>query len=77
LEAKIRFYASDMVMNVHSDTSYLSESKAQSRTCDNFFMGSTPINGEPIKSNGAFYVNTTIMRFFVTSAAEAELGALF
>ena len=27
-EAKIRFYASDMVMNIHSNASYLSESKA-------------------------------------------------
>jgi hypothetical protein len=26
--AKIRFYASDMIMNIHSDVSYLSESKA-------------------------------------------------
>jgi len=40
-------------------------------------MGSTPKNGEPIFINGAFYVNTTLMRFVVASAAEAELGALF
>jgi hypothetical protein len=36
-----------------------------------------PKNGEPIKINGAFYVNATIMKFVVASAAEAELGALF
>ena len=29
--AKIRYYASDMVLNVHSDASYLSESRARSR----------------------------------------------
>ena len=40
-------------------------------------MGSTPINGKPIKLNGAFYVNTIIMRFVMASMAEAELGALF
>jgi len=40
-------------------------------------MGSTPLNGEPINLNGAFYVNTTIMRFVVASAAEAVPGALF
>ncbi len=34
-------------------------------------------NGEPIKINGAFYVNATIMKIVVASAAEAELGALF
>ena len=40
-------------------------------------MGSTPKDGEPIKLNGAFHVNTQIMKFVVASAAKAELGALF
>jgi hypothetical protein len=66
-----------MVMNIHSDASYLSETKARSRACGHFFMGWMPKNGEPIQLNGAFYVNTTILRFIVASAAEAELGALF
>ncbi len=75
--AKIRFYASDMILNIHSDALYLSESKARSRTCGHFFMGWVPKNDKPIRLNGAFFVNTTIMRFVVASAAEAELGALF
>jgi len=76
-EAKVRYHASDMIMNIHSDASYLSETKARSRACGHFFMGWMPENGKPIKLNGAFYVNTTILRFVVASAAEAELGALF
>jgi hypothetical protein len=76
-EAKVRFYASDMIMNIHSDTSYLSEMGARSRACGHFFMGWMPKNGKSIKTNGAFYVNATIMKFVVVSAAEAELGALF
>jgi len=77
-EAKVRYPASDMIMNIHSDASYLSEPSAQSRTCGHFFMGSTPKNAKPIFINGAFYVNTTIIRqFIVASAAEAELSALF
>jgi hypothetical protein len=76
-EAKVRYYASDMVMNVHSDASYLSETKARSRACGHFFMGWMPKNGEPIKINGAFYVNATILKFVVASAVEAELGTLF
>ena len=40
-------------------------------------MGSAPIAGELILLNGAFFVNTIILRFVVASAAEAELGALF
>jgi hypothetical protein len=75
--AKVRFYASDMIMYIHSDASYLSEGPAQSRTCGHFFMGWLPQDGEPIKINGAFHVSTNIIRFVVDSAAEAELGALF
>ena len=64
-------------MNIHFGALYLSKSKAQSRGCRNFFMGWMPKDGKPIGLNGGFYTNTTIMRFVVASAAEAELGALF
>jgi hypothetical protein len=36
-----------------------------------------PKNREPINIIGAFYVNATILKFVVASAAEAELAALF
>ena len=75
--AKVRFHASDMVLNIHSDASNLSELGAQSCACGHFFMGWMPKNGEPIKLNGSFYTSSSIMRFVVASAAEAELGALF
>ena len=64
-------------MHIHSDASYLSESGSRSRVCGHFFMGWMPKNGEPIKLNGAFYTSSSIMRFVVASAAEAELGTLF
>ena len=76
-DATIRFRASDMIMNVHSDASYLSELDARSRACGHFFMGWTPKDGDPIKLNGAFFTLCAILRFVVASAAEAELGALF
>jgi hypothetical protein len=76
-DAKIRFYASNMIMNIHSGASYLSESKARSRACGHFFMSWKPVDGQPIKLNGAFYMNSVILKFVVASAAEAELGALF
>jgi hypothetical protein len=75
--AKVRFHASDMIMNIHLDASYLSESKACSRTCGHFFMGLQPANGEPICINGAFHVSVNILCFVVASAAEAKLGALY
>ncbi len=75
--ATIRYHASDMIMNVHSDASYLSELDARSRACGHFFMGWSPTDGDPIQLNGAFFTLCTILRFVVATAAEAELGALF
>jgi hypothetical protein len=66
-----------MILNVHSDASYLSETKAHSRACGHFFMGWSPKDGDPIKLNGAFFTLCTILQFVVASAADAELGALF
>ena len=37
-EAKVRFHALNMILNIHSDASYLSEAKARSRTCGHFFL---------------------------------------
>jgi hypothetical protein len=76
-EAKVRFHASDMIMNIQSDASYLSKKGARSQACGHFFMGWMPKDGEPIKLNGSFHTNLSIMRFVIASAAEAELGALF
>ncbi len=78
-DAKVRYHASasDMVLNIQSDASYLTEAKARSRLCRHFFMGWVPRNGEPIKLNGAFHVSANIMGFVVASAAEAELRALY
>jgi hypothetical protein len=64
--------ASDMILAIHSDTSYLSESKARSRAGDH--MGGDdkiPIN------NGAILNISQIIKSVMSSAAEAELGALF
>eukprot|EP00804_Cyclotella_cryptica_P011876 CCRYP_004378-RA/>CCRYP_004378-RA protein AED:0.44 eAED:0.39 QI:0/0/0/1/1/1/2/0/442 len=76
-DAVVRFKASDMVLNIHSDASYLSESNARSRIAGHFFLGSVPIDKTPIELNGAIYVFCGILKFVVASAAEAELGALF
>jgi hypothetical protein len=70
----IRFHASNMILNIHSDASYLSETGACSRACGHFFMGWMPNKNKPIRLNGAFHTNSMIMQFVVASAAEAELG---
>jgi hypothetical protein len=38
-DATIRFYASDMILHIHSDASYLSVSKARSRLGGLFYLG--------------------------------------
>jgi hypothetical protein len=67
----------EMILNIHSDLSHLSETGACIRACGHFFMGWMPKDNELIQLNSAFYMNSTIMRFVVASAAEAKLGALF
>jgi hypothetical protein len=76
-DAKICYCASNMVLNVHSDASYLSASHAQSCTSGYFFLGSTPCGVSPIQINGAFHATCTILKLVAASAAELELGAIF
>jgi hypothetical protein len=64
-----------MILNISTNTLYLSEEKACSQVCGHFFMGWMPKDGETIRFNGAFHISTTILHFVVASALEAELGA--
>jgi len=73
-DAILRFNASQMILNIHSDASYLSESKARSRA-GGFFYLSNNSDSPPI--NGAIHVHNSIMRSILASATEAEVGALF
>ena len=70
-DAKIRYYASEMILNVHLDVLYLSATNAQSRAAGVFFLGSLPCDGRPIKLNGAIHILCTMLKFVAASAAEA------
>jgi hypothetical protein len=81
-DAVVRFTASDMVLWVDSDASYLSAPKARSRAAGYHFLSSRPVDppdptAPPPPSNGAINVLCSIMREVVSSASEAELAALF
>jgi hypothetical protein len=76
-DAKIHYRASNMILNVHSDASYLSAPKAQSHAGGYFFLGSIPQDSEPIIINGDTHITCTILKLVAASAAEAKLGALF
>ena len=77
IDAIIRYHASDMILNVHSDASYLLAPKSHRQASGYFFLGSLPHNGNQINLNGAIHVQCTILKLFAASIAEAELGALF
>jgi hypothetical protein len=76
-DATVHFHASNMILNIHSDASYLSNANAHSQACGHFFMGWKPDATKPIKLNGAFFTLCLILCFIITFATEAKLGALF
>jgi hypothetical protein len=73
-EAILTYKASDMVLTVHSDAGYLNETKAHSRAGGHFYLSNNktfPLN------NGAILNIAQIIKAVMSSAAEAEYGALF
>ena len=73
----VRYYASDMILNVQSDVLYLSAGLGQSQAGGYFFLGSLPKEGTPIKLNGNIAITCGILKLVAVSVVEAELGALF
>jgi len=70
----ITYRASDMIMAAHADAGYLNETKARSRAGGFIFMS----EDEAVpRLNGPVLALATIIKFVMSSAAEAELAALF
>ena len=63
-----------MVLAIHYDASYLSENNARSRAGGQHFLSHDEENHP---NNGAVFNLSTIIRNVISSASEAELGALF
>ena len=84
-EATIRYWASDMILHVESDASYLSETKGRSRAAGVHYLSCRSLNphvaptanDDSTPRNGAIYVHCQILKEVLSSAAEAELAALF
>ena len=70
--AQVIFYPSNMILNVHSDASYLSAKDAKSRAAGHFFLGWEPDDDRPIRLNGPILTLCTILKFIAASPAEAE-----
>jgi len=73
-DATICYTASNMILHIHSDASYLSETKARSYAGHYFYLSNTTMNPPP---NGAIHVHSSLMKTVLASATEAEVGALF
>jgi hypothetical protein len=72
--AILTYKASNMILAIHSNASYLSEPKAQSQAGGHMFMvgdNEIPIN------NGAILNISQIIKSVMSLATEAKLGALF
>jgi hypothetical protein len=73
--ATIRYHASDMILHIHSDASYLSVSNARSRLGGLFFCGYKPPQEDTL--NGSILNVASVKKNVVASAAESEVGACF
>jgi hypothetical protein len=67
-DATIRYQASDMILAIHSDASYLSETELRSRAGSIAFLSSTGLSP---KLNRAIHVHFSIMKMVLASAAKA------
>ena len=73
-EAIINYNASKMVLAIHSDAGYANEKMARSRAGGYFFLS----NNDPNPPNNcAKLANATIIKNVMSSAVEAESGALY
>jgi hypothetical protein len=70
----VTYRASNMILAIHSDASYLSESKACSRAGGHFFL----LTNSPIPENNDAILNIAkIIHPVMSSTTEAGLGTLF
>jgi hypothetical protein len=74
-DATIRYYASDMILHIHIDASYLSVSNSRSRLGGLFFCGDKSPQQDTL--NGSILNVASVIKNVVASAAESEVGACF
>jgi hypothetical protein len=65
-----------MILHIHSEASYLSENEDKSRSGGFFYMGNTTKNDKTL-INGAILIVRKVLKYVMSSAAEAKIGAVF
>ena len=73
----IRYYSSDMILNVYFYTSYLTIPITIGRAGCHLFLNSIPKDGSPICYNGVILINYTIPPYMAVPSMEVYLGSLF
>jgi hypothetical protein len=73
-KAILMYEKSDMILAIHSDTSYLSKASARSRVRGHFFCSE---ESEKPRNNSAVHNISKILKAIMSSTAKAELGALY
>jgi hypothetical protein len=74
-DAAIRYHDSHMILQIHSDASYLSVSNTQSRLGGLFFLGNKPPEQDKLK--GSILNVAAVIKNVVASVEESEVGACF
>jgi hypothetical protein len=65
-----------MILYIHSDASYLSEREAKSRAGVFFYMGNSADTSKNL-TNREILIISKVLKHMMSSAAEAEIGAVF
>ena len=73
-DGSICYHTSDMILKLHSDSSYLNAVSAHSRQGGHLYLGN---KSDPNILNGAVLNLAATMKMVLSSTAEAEFGALF
>jgi hypothetical protein len=71
---QVLYPASDMILAIHSNAGYLNVEDARSRAGGHHFLSE---NVDNPANNGAIYNEASIIKSVMSSAAEAEIGALY
>ena len=75
--ASVQYRASDMMLKVHSDRSYLSVRGGRSRAAGYFYFGKNIHMKQNEQSQGSMHQECSIIKPVVASTAECETATLF
>ena len=73
----IWYKQNDMILETHSDASYLSDTKERSQACGQFFLTNRTNQVQHMINNGVVNTVFTTICNVMSSAAESEIAALY